>query len=152
VATGGVAHTWISAVYMSVITVTTVGFGDFTPKSHIGRIFGIFWMTLGVAATGVFLERMSSVLAPDSGEGGAGVAVTSEDVFQRVDKDGKGFLTKAEYTRYILARQGYLPLEVLQQIDDAYERMDVGASGHARGVGRPIGRRLISGTWWWVAR
>ncbi|CAK0850306.1 unnamed protein product [Prorocentrum cordatum] len=51
VATEGLQMSWASAFYMSVITVTTVGFGDHSPKSRIGRIVGIIWMLLGVAVT-----------------------------------------------------------------------------------------------------
>merc|ERR550514_687340 len=33
-ATGGHVKTWVDAYYMSVITLTTVGFGDIAPKSY----------------------------------------------------------------------------------------------------------------------
>ena len=39
--------TWLESVYMATETVTTVGYGDFPPKSDGGRIFAIFFMLLG---------------------------------------------------------------------------------------------------------
>jgi hypothetical protein len=34
--TGGDVKTWTESFYMCVITLTTIGFGDFTPMSHLG--------------------------------------------------------------------------------------------------------------------
>jgi voltage-gated potassium channel len=39
--------TWLESAYMATETVTTVGYGDFPPKSDAGRIFAIFFMLLG---------------------------------------------------------------------------------------------------------
>lgn len=33
---------WIDALYFSVITLTTVGFGDFTPSTDLGKVFLFF--------------------------------------------------------------------------------------------------------------
>ena len=40
------------ALYMSVVTMTTVGFGDFSPQTQGGRIFSMFWIFVGVLAVG----------------------------------------------------------------------------------------------------
>jgi len=42
--------TYLQALYMSVVTLTTVGFGDQTPTTHGGIWFAIPWMLFGVAA------------------------------------------------------------------------------------------------------
>merc|ERR1719159_238451 len=65
VATGGFKHGWVSSFYMSVITVTTVGFGDYSPKSMSGRAFGIVWMIVGVAVTAFFISSLSSLIAQE---------------------------------------------------------------------------------------
>lgn len=56
VVVGGVGYvviegwSWIDAFYMSIITVTTVGFGEVHPLSPAGRLFTSVLVVLGVAA------------------------------------------------------------------------------------------------------
>lgn len=39
---------WIDAIYFSVITIATVGYGDFTPQTDIGKIFTIVYVFCGL--------------------------------------------------------------------------------------------------------
>src|SRR5512138_2278618 len=39
---------WLDCVYMVVMTITTIGYGEVHPLSHAGRIFNIFVMLGGV--------------------------------------------------------------------------------------------------------
>lgn len=44
----GQEHSWVSGMYWVVTTMTTLGFGDITFKSDIGRVFSMFVMLSGV--------------------------------------------------------------------------------------------------------
>jgi len=46
----GEGKTWFQGMYMSIITLSTVGFGAFTPNTEGGMVFGSFWMLFGSAA------------------------------------------------------------------------------------------------------
>lgn len=46
----GEEKTYAQAVYMSLITLSTVGFGAFTPLTHTGMVVGAFWMLFGTAS------------------------------------------------------------------------------------------------------
>jgi voltage-gated potassium channel Kch len=46
----GEDKTVAQAVYMSLITLSTVGFGAFTPSTHAGMVVGAFWMLFGTAS------------------------------------------------------------------------------------------------------
>lgn len=35
---------WHDGIYWAVVTMTTVGYGDKTPKSHLGRTLAVLWM------------------------------------------------------------------------------------------------------------
>ncbi len=39
---------WIDCVYFSIITLTTIGYGDFSPQTDAGKIFTIFYILVGI--------------------------------------------------------------------------------------------------------
>ena len=39
---------WLDSLYFSVIALTTIGFGDFAPKTDPGKIFTIMYVFLGL--------------------------------------------------------------------------------------------------------
>ncbi|MCK8484108.1 potassium channel family protein [Aliiroseovarius sp. S2029] len=45
--------TWIDALYFSVTTMSTVGFGDLSPQTNAGKIFTVFYILVGV---GIFVS------------------------------------------------------------------------------------------------
>merc|ERR1712039_480112 len=64
--TGGFVKTWVNSFYMSVITVTTVGFGDYSPKSKLGRNVAILWMLYGFMTWARFLNAMTELFFEQS--------------------------------------------------------------------------------------
>ncbi len=47
---------WIDALYFSVITLTTVGYGDFSPQTDLGKIFTIFYILTGLGIIFGFID------------------------------------------------------------------------------------------------
>jgi voltage-gated potassium channel len=52
------------ALWWSIVTITTVGYGDFFPVTGAGRIVGVFVMVAGVGIIGSLASILSSVLIP----------------------------------------------------------------------------------------
>jgi hypothetical protein len=48
----------LDAVYFSVITIATVGYGDFAPQTAWGKVFTIFYVCCGL---GIFVAAATSV-------------------------------------------------------------------------------------------
>ena len=44
--------TWQDSIWWAVVTVTTVGYGDFFPETMAGRIVGMILMLLGIGLLG----------------------------------------------------------------------------------------------------
>lgn len=47
---------WIDSIYFSVITLTTVGYGDFSPQTDFGKIFTIFYVLTGIGLIFSFIN------------------------------------------------------------------------------------------------
>lgn len=50
--------TWIDSVYFSMITLTTVGYGDFSPATNAGKVFTMFYVLVGI---GIFLALVTQI-------------------------------------------------------------------------------------------
>ena len=53
---------WLDAVYMTVITLTTVGYGETQPLGDRGRIFTIGLILAGVITIGYIVNRFTEAL------------------------------------------------------------------------------------------
>ena len=49
---------WLDALYFSVITLTTIGYGDFAPQIDIGKIFTIGYVLTGVGIMVGFITKV----------------------------------------------------------------------------------------------
>lgn len=54
---------WVDAIYFCIITLTTVGYGDISPQTDIGKLFTAVYVLLGIGIIGGFanilLRRMN---------------------------------------------------------------------------------------------
>ena len=46
---------WVDAYYLSVVTLTTVGYGDFSPETTFGKLFTTFYIFAGVGLLTTFI-------------------------------------------------------------------------------------------------
>ncbi|RLE21995.1 MAG: hypothetical protein DRJ50_08340 [Actinobacteria bacterium] len=47
---------WVDAFYFSVVTVTTVGFGDLAPSTDGGKLFTVAYIVTGVSIIATYLD------------------------------------------------------------------------------------------------
>lgn len=50
----------VDSFYFSIVTFTTIGYGDFTPESEAGKLFNCFFALFGVAYIGLCLVTVGS--------------------------------------------------------------------------------------------
>lgn len=56
---------WINSLYLSVITLTTIGFGDLTPTSDHEKAFTVVYMVIGIPVFGTCLNAFTNFFFGD---------------------------------------------------------------------------------------
>ena len=49
---------WVDSIYFSIITLTTIGYGDFSPQTVEGKLFTIFYIIIGI---GIILSFINTI-------------------------------------------------------------------------------------------
>ncbi|KAL1350835.1 hypothetical protein HN51_014828 [Arachis hypogaea] len=118
---------WVDSIYLSVMSVTTVGYGDRAFKTRQGRLFAAIWLlfsTLMVARAFLYLaearidrrhRRMAKkVLHRD---------ITVDD-WLAADINNTGFISKSEYVIFKLKEMGKIQEKDVMQICDQFRKLD----------------------------
>jgi hypothetical protein len=50
--------TWVNAFYFCIVSLTTVGYGDITPTTDIGKVFTSFYLLVGIGIIAGFINNM----------------------------------------------------------------------------------------------
>merc|ERR1711971_1327039 len=124
----GYTKTLLDAWYMSCITVTTIGFGDFSPKSRSGRIFALFWMLTGVTLLGRFSYFFSKSFI-EAGRMSEKLTIDVNAIFNKIDRNGNGVLNRYEFLVFALMEYGFMEEEDLEAINDQFDAFDKDHNG-----------------------
>ncbi|KAF7849096.1 hypothetical protein BT93_L1250 [Corymbia citriodora subsp. variegata] len=123
---------WLDSFYFSVMSVTTVGYGDHAFTSLPGRIFASIWLlvsTLAVARAFLFLAEARV----DKRQRRIAKWVLGHDMtvaeFLAADIDNNGFVSKSEYVIYKLKEMGKVSEKDILQICNKFDRLDTGNCG-----------------------
>ena len=54
---------WLDAFYFTIITLTTVGYGDLAPQSDAAKLFTMFYILVGLGIIGSFVALIAETRA-----------------------------------------------------------------------------------------
>lgn len=130
--TGGYQKTWVDSYYMAVITLTTVGFGDHSPRSWYGRLFGIFYMIFGVLVTASFVATSAEAFfEAKTATNRRKAKEISMEVFAEIDKGKKGYFTRVEFMEYLLLKHNLVSKSDIDVINEQFDEIDTDGNGQA---------------------
>ncbi|KAG9128635.1 hypothetical protein Leryth_017125 [Lithospermum erythrorhizon] len=123
---------WVDSVYLAVMSVTTVGYGDKAFKTTGGRWFAAVWLllsTLAVARAFLYLAEAriakrhrriaDKILQRD---------ITIDDLLS-ADMNNTNFISKSEYVVYKLKQMGKIGENDIAQICVQFNRLEHNQSG-----------------------
>lgn len=118
-------------VYMSIITLTTVGFGAFTPVTQGGMVFGAFWMLFGVAALGGAVASFTAwTVALKKRENTEMRTLSSaHEMLCKDCADADGKVDKIGYLKYALVKWDLCKMEEVDKIIEQFDAMKVDEGG-----------------------
>eukprot|EP00405_Crypthecodinium_cohnii_P033991 CAMPEP_0206525906 /NCGR_PEP_ID=MMETSP0325_2-20121206/355_1 /ASSEMBLY_ACC=CAM_ASM_000347 /TAXON_ID=2866 /ORGANISM="Crypthecodinium cohnii, Strain Seligo" /LENGTH=369 /DNA_ID=CAMNT_0054020861 /DNA_START=238 /DNA_END=1344 /DNA_ORIENTATION=- len=125
----GAKKTYAESFYMSVVTLTTVGFGDYSPKSWWGRLVGIPWMLSGIVTTATFLAEMQNVLLHRGPSVEEQARTMNRSTFEKMDLNNNGSLSRHEFVSYMMVQEGMVDQDSVDALIKVFDAIDVDRNG-----------------------
>ena len=121
-----------TAFYWAVVTVTTVGYGDVTPKTDFGKIFTCVFATLAVGTVGWAISTIAELyikasLVNDANEKLDQCRVTPEYLAEVGGK--KGYVTRLDFFKATLVSLGKVTDADVEMVDKRFDELDVNDDG-----------------------
>lgn len=114
-------HTLRDGLYWAVVTMTTVGYGDKTPKTNIGRIIAILWMLGSVVLVSLLSTSLVSRLTAER--------VAAFDVATSIDLVGKKLAAVSHSSGAEYLDQMHMPYEPYKDLPAALDALADRRSG-----------------------
>jgi len=124
----GENKTLTDGVYMSVITLSTVGFGAVTPSTEGGKVFGSFWMFFGSAALFKLVSDFMALI----------VIMKQREMWNPEEEMAKSMetvndlpskLTPHGFMRFSLVQRGLMQQKDVDMLDKAFSLLNPAADG-----------------------
>jgi hypothetical protein len=121
-----------TAFYWAVVTVTTVGYGDVTPKTDFGKIFTCVFATLAVGTVGWAISTIAELyikasLVNDANEKLDQCRVTPEYLAEVGGK--KGYVTRLDFFKATLVSLGKVTDADVEMVDKRFDELDMNDDG-----------------------
>jgi voltage-gated potassium channel len=79
-------NTPLDAVWWTVATITTVGYGDVVPETFLGRVIGIFYMFFGVTLMAVTISIVGTKIYKRTFEQDEVVSINQKTILDTIKK------------------------------------------------------------------
>jgi potassium channel subfamily K len=123
----------VDSIYYSFITAGTLGYGDFSPVSRPGRLWGVVFIPLAVAAAGDVLGNVASALLERRQEKFYHSLMERELNMQQLvemDTDNSGTVSREEYVAFMLKEMELVSEEQFEELHAQFKKLDVDGGGY----------------------
>ena len=116
-----------STLYFAIITASTIGYGDYAPKTQQGRLLAVLFIPLAVGAMGHWLSSVASCIIHRRQVAFKKQLDTHEfslDDLEIMDEDGDGEVTRAEFLEFMLLAMNKVDRDLIDDLRARFARMD----------------------------
>lgn len=120
-------------LYYLVITAATIGYGDESPRSQMGRLFAVIYIPVAVMTMGEFLRVVAHVIMErkqrafrESLKTNASFTLRDLEV---MDTNGDGKVTRAEFLEFMLIAMNKVDKDLMIGLNEQFERLDCDGDG-----------------------
>jgi len=119
----------LDSIYFSIITMTTVGFGDVTPFTQDGRLFAAFLLPFGLIALTIVIGLTMPELDKIGKSGEKTISDLLNELKEVIEDDDDGTVTEEEYLIFCLKSEGKVDEDTLDILRKQFQALDADGSG-----------------------
>ena len=122
----------INAFYYSVVTATTIGFGDLHPTTELTKFCAIIFIPFAVGVTGYIMGQCASFLV-ESRRADHEKRLWTRDIkledLEALDRNHNGGVSELEYIRFMLVAMKKVDGKLFDELHDQFRQLDLNHGG-----------------------
>eukprot|EP00904_Undaria_pinnatifida_P008517 jgi/Undpi1/4796/HiC_scaffold_19.g08149.m1 len=122
----------IDALYLTVVSSSTVGYGDYYPSTNATRLFAIFFLPLSTLLLGKVITDYTEMRVARTTEVRQRrillATITMQD-YNAMDSDGDGRVSLLEFMCRTLVAQEKVTQEDIDEVTDRFKQLDKNGNG-----------------------
>ncbi|KAL3809946.1 hypothetical protein ACHAXA_011388 [Cyclostephanos tholiformis] len=123
---------WYDTIYYCVVTATTIGFGDITPKTESDKAVAIVFIPIAVASMGYILGNVATHIVEKRRDEFTkrlwSAEMTMEDI-EALDEDHEGGVSEVEYIKFMLVAMRKIDGELFDDLRYRFHQLDPTGDG-----------------------
>jgi Ion channel len=130
----GIREQWsfVNTLYFAIMAATTTGFGEYTPRTEVDKLYSIFFLPLAVAVFGEVLGRIATVFLQRkrrlSEVKFLHSALTLCDI-RNMDTNDDGAVDREEFVLFMLQALQKVDHDTVQKLRDIFDSLDRNGNG-----------------------
>lgn len=122
----GEEKTVFQAIYMSIITLSSVGLGAFTPVTEAGMVFGAFWMLFGCGSLGCVIVNFTELMVKLNEWERVDKSCAKAHALEHLEEEteGRKQVTELEFLRFAVLHMKRCHRTELNHISQAFENLN----------------------------
>jgi len=125
-------HTFVDSLFWSVVTCTTVGYGDIPLRHRSTRIFAVFFILIGTFALANAIGTLANIFVEAQQQKIRDKIIKrklSVNSLNEMDADKSGSVNQQEFLEFMLVKTGRVSQENIDEIKAQFKALDVDNSG-----------------------